>query len=180
LTAIKGVRALVEAMPAVLKRHPNAKLLVLGQGELEQTLTQLATHLGVGDAVKFRFEFVPEEERIMHYAASDLCVFPSTYEPFGIVSLEAMAMAKPVIVGASGVVGFKEQVVPNGPEQCGVHINGADAADIAWGIGVALEDRERARRWGLAGRKRAKEHFSWDQAARETLKHYERLRNQGA
>ena len=56
----------------------------------------------------YRFDFVPESERILHYAASDLCIFPSTYEPFGIVSLEAMAMEKPVIVGARGVVGFRE------------------------------------------------------------------------
>jgi glycosyltransferase involved in cell wall biosynthesis len=44
----------------------------------------------------------------MHYAASDVCIFPSVYEPFGIVSLEAMAMEKPVVVGARGVVGFRE------------------------------------------------------------------------
>ena len=40
--------------------------------------------------------------------------FPSIYEPFGIVSLEAMAMEKPVVVGARGVVGFKEQIISSG------------------------------------------------------------------
>ncbi|RLI43081.1 hypothetical protein DRO59_02135 [Candidatus Bathyarchaeota archaeon] len=44
---------------------------------------------------------------------------PSTYEPFGIVSLEAMSMAKPLVVGAQGVVGFGEQVVSSGPDQNG-------------------------------------------------------------
>lgn len=70
----------------------------------------------------------------MHYAASDVCIFPSVYEPFGIVSLEAMAMEKPVVVGARGVVGFREQVLSSGPDQNGVHVNGEDPADIAWGI----------------------------------------------
>lgn len=60
-----------------------------------------------------------------------MAVFPSVYEPFGIVSLEAMSMGKPVVVGAGGVVGFREQVVSSGPEQNGVHINGNDPRDIA-------------------------------------------------
>ena len=42
---------------------------------------------------------------------------PLIYEPFGIVSLEVMAMEKPVVVGAQGVVGFKEQVVNGGPDE---------------------------------------------------------------
>jgi len=61
---------------------------------------------------------------MVHYAAADVCIFPSTYEPFGIVSLEVMSMAKPLIVGAQGVVGFREQVIPSGPDQNGVHVNG--------------------------------------------------------
>ena len=69
--------------------------------------------LKLEDVVKFRFEFVPEEERIAHYAACDLSVFPSLYEPFGIVALEAMSMEKPVVVGASGVSGMREIVITN-------------------------------------------------------------------
>ncbi|MGF3521538.1 MAG: glycosyltransferase, partial [Candidatus Bathyarchaeia archaeon] len=76
-----------------------------------------------------RFDFVSEDERILHYAAADLCVFPSIYEPFGIVSLEAMAMEKPLVVGARGVVGFREQVINSGTDQNGIHINGEDPAD---------------------------------------------------
>ena len=45
--------------------------------------------------VKFCFDFIPEEERILHYAACDVAVFPSYYEPFGIVALEAMAWKNP-------------------------------------------------------------------------------------
>ena len=71
--------------------------------------------LNIKNNVACRFDFVPESERIMHYAASDVCIFPSVYEPFGIVSLEAMAMEKPVVVGARGVVGFREQVLSSGP-----------------------------------------------------------------
>ncbi len=102
-------------MPLVLAEYPKAKLVILGKGEEQQDITELADLSGISKNVEYRPEFVSEEERIMHYAASDLCVFPSIYEPFGIVSLEAMSMEKPVVVGAKGVVGFREQVVPAGP-----------------------------------------------------------------
>jgi glycosyltransferase involved in cell wall biosynthesis len=118
---------------------------------------------------------VPEPERIAYYAAADMCVFPSTYEPFGIVSLEAMSMAKPVVVGANGVVGFKEQVVSSGADQNGVHVNGNDPADIAWGLKEVLKDPDRAKRWGENGRKRVLQYFTWRKAAQQTLDVYESL-----
>lgn len=172
LTWIKGVRNLVQAMPMVLKDFPKAKLVILGRGEEQKNLIDLVDRLQIKNHVIFRFEFISEEERILHYAASDVCVFPSLYEPFGIVSLEAMAMEKPVVVGARGVVGFAEQVIPSGPDQNGIHVNGYDAADIAWGLKEALKDKELAKQWGKNGRKRVLKYFTWDKAAEQTLKIY--------
>ncbi len=176
LTWVKGVRNILQAMPSVLKEYPNTKLVILGKGEEQRDIVETADRLNIKDNIVYRFDFVPEQERILHYAAADLCVFPSTYEPFGIVSLEAMAMEKPVVVGARGVVGFKEQVVNSGPEQNGVHINGEDPADIAWGIKEALRSPDRAKKWGENGRKRVLEFFTWHKVADETLKIYESLR----
>ncbi|MEM1539450.1 MAG: glycosyltransferase family 4 protein, partial [Candidatus Bathyarchaeia archaeon] len=144
LTWVKGVVNLVQAMPMILSEYPNSKLVILGKGEQQNDIVEAAARLGISGKVACRFEFVPEKERILHYAAADVCVFPSTYEPFGIVSLEAMAMAKPIVVGAQGVVGFREQVVPSGPDQNGVHVNGGNPADIAWGVKEVLCDSERA------------------------------------
>jgi glycogen(starch) synthase len=103
LTWVKGVKNLIQAMPTVLRDYPQTKLVILGKGEEEKDIEETAARLGIRDNVICRFDFVPEQERILHYAAADLCVFPSVYEPFGIVSLEAMAMEKPVVVGAHGV-----------------------------------------------------------------------------
>ena len=175
LTWVKGVGNLVQAMPMVLEEFPNTKFVVLGKGEQQDDIFETAKRLGISDKVACRFEFVPEKERILHYAASDVCIFPSTYEPFGIVSLEAMSMAKPLIVGAQGVVGFREQVVPSGPDQNGVHVNGGNAADIAWGIKGVLSDSERAKQWGENGRKRVLQYFTWRKAAEQTLQIYETL-----
>ena len=175
LTWVKGVRNLMIAMPSVLKEYPNTKLVILGKGEEQNDIVETAERLGIKEKVVYRFDFVPENERILHYAAADACVFPSTYEPFGIVSLEAMAMEKPVVVGARGVVGFKEQVLSSGTDQSGIHVNGEDPSDIAWGIKEVLRDPDKARNWGENGRKRVLEVFTWRKVAEETLKIYKSL-----
>jgi glycosyltransferase involved in cell wall biosynthesis len=175
LTWVKGVTNLVQAMPTVLSEYPNTKLVILGKGEQQNDIVETANRLGISEKVACKFEFVPEKERILHYAAADVCIFPSTYEPFGIVSLEAMSMAKPIIVGAQGVVGFREQAVPSGPDQNGVHINGGNPTDIAWGIKETLCDPDRAKKWGENGRKRVLQYFTWREAAKQTLQIYETL-----
>ena len=173
LTGIKGVHNLIESFPTVLKEHPKTKLIILGKGEDQTDLERLASRLAVTRNIKFRSEWVPEDVRILHYAMADVCVFPSFNEPFGIVSLEAMSMKKPVVVGASGVSGFREQVIPVGPDQCGVHVDGRNSADIAWGIKEVLKDPERAEQWGENGRQRVLQYFTWNKAAEDTLAIYE-------
>jgi len=162
-------------MPSVLKEYPKTKLVILGKGEEQSDIVETSNRLGIKNNVVYRFDFVPEDERILHYAASDVCIFPSVYEPFGIVSLEAMSMAKPVVVGARGVVGFREQVISSGPGQNGVHVNGEDPADIAWGIKETLRDPKRAKLWGVNGRKRVLDYFTWRKVAEQTLGVYEKL-----
>lgn len=175
LTWVKSVKNLVQAMPIIFDEFPNTKLVILGKGEEQSDIIETANRLGITDRVVYRFDFVPEEERILHYAASDVCVFPSVYEPFGIVSLEAMSMEKPVVVGARGVVGFREQVISSGPGQNGIHINGEDPADIAWAIKTVLRDPSKAKLWGENGRKRVLDYFTWRKVAEQTLQVYGKL-----
>ncbi|MBX5326665.1 MAG: glycosyltransferase family 4 protein [Candidatus Bathyarchaeia archaeon] len=175
LVWIKGADKLVLAMPQILKEIPNAKLVIVGLGEMREHIEKSVQSLKLHDHVKFRFEFMPEEERIAHYAACDVAVFPSLYEPFGIVALEAMAMEKPVVVGAAGISGMREIVVANGPNQCGFHINPNDPKDIAWGIINSLKDPKRRAELGKNGRKRVLEQFTWDVVAKNTLDLYQQL-----
>jgi len=173
LTPVKGVLNLVKAMPMVISKHPEVKLVILGKGELERSISDLINVLKIGDKVKTRFEFVPEKERIVHYGACDLFVAPSLYEPFGIIALEAMAMEKPIVVGARGTSGFRDFVIPSGPDQTGIHVDGNNSADIAWGINSLLEDLEGAKEMGKRGRIRVKQHFTWDKIAARTIEIYE-------
>ena len=173
LVTVKGVDKLVRAMPTVLKDYPNTKLLILGVGDMEGELKSLAGQLGIYNKVIFRTEFVNETERIAHYAASDIVVLPSLYEPFGIVCTEAMSMAKPVIVGAKGTNGMREQIIPSGEKQCGLHINPFEPNDIAWGIIQALQSKEHAQEMGKNARDRVLETFSWDVITKRTLEIYQ-------
>ena len=175
LTWVKGVYNLVHALPLVLQDFPNVKLIILGKGEQYKDLLYHVKMHNLQEKVVIRSEWVSEKERIAHYALADLCVFPSLSEPFGIVCLEAMAMEKPVVVGAAGISGLREQVIPSGEKRTGVHVNGNDPKDIAWGIKVALENWEEAKRWGKNGRKRVLENFTWDKVAKKTLEVYEKV-----
>jgi len=172
LVTVKGVDTLVKAMPNVLQDFPNTKLVILGIGDLEWDLKSTAENLGVKDNVIFRTEFVSEPERILHYAASDCVILPSIYEPFGIVCTESMSLAKPTIVGAKGTNGFREQIIPDGDNQSGYHINPYDPNDIAWGIKKVLEDKERAAWMGENARQRVLDTFSWDSVTKRTLEIY--------
>ena len=175
LVWVKGVDKLIRAMPQVLQKIPNAKLVVVGLGDMRDYLEGLVRNLHLEDIVKFRFEFIPEEERIAHYAACDVAAFPSLYEPFGIVTLEAMSMEKPVVVGAAGTSGMREIVSISGSDQCGFHINPNDPTDIAWGIVSAIKDSEKKVQFGRNGRKRVLELFTWDAAAKSTIQRYSEL-----
>jgi glycogen(starch) synthase len=178
LVNVKGVDRLIMAMPHVLAKIPKARLVVVGVGDLQEYLTNLSKTIRLENYVRFCFDFIPEEERIIHYAACDIAVFPSQYEPFGIVALEAMSMEKPVIVGAAGVSGMREIVICCGDEQCGYHVDPSNPSDIAWGIISALESPEKRQWLGKNGRKRVLAEFTWSRIAEKTIELYEKIAKQ--
>lgn len=172
LTGVKGVDNLMLSFPEVLREFPETRLLIIGKGEQYDDLVKMAKRLGIESRVTIISDFISETERIASYHLSDICVFPSISEPFGIVSLEAMSMKKPLVVGASGINGFKEQVIPSGNEQTGIHVDGRSPSDIAWGIKEILRDEKRALQWGENGRRRVENYFTIEKAAESTLEVY--------
>ena len=95
----KGVDVTIRALPAISAVYPNVMYLVIGRGDDQPRLAQLARDLGVAEQVVFA-GFVPNEDLVEHYRLADVYVMPSQ-EGFGIVYLEAMACGIPVISGDS-------------------------------------------------------------------------------
>jgi phosphatidyl-myo-inositol dimannoside synthase len=93
----KGVDVTIRALAAIAQTVPDVKYLVIGRGDDQSRLAQLAQDLGVGDRVVFA-GFVPTAELPEHYRLADAYVMPSQ-EGFGIVYLEAMACGVPVLAG---------------------------------------------------------------------------------
>jgi glycogen(starch) synthase len=170
LESVKGIVQLFSAIPVVQAKHPKLKLLVVGKGSLESWALSEAKRLG---GITLVTDFLDAEDKMHHYALADLCVFPSIYEPFGIVALEAGAMGKAAVVGAAGTSGLAEIVKnPGDARPTGVHVNARDSQDIAWGINLALEDLDRLQSWGKNARIRVLEEFTWQKAAKRTMAIY--------
>ena len=172
LTAVKGAVELVEAMALI--EDPKVKLVILGQGDLEEAVSEMISRKGLEDRIKTCYQFVSEEERIRHLAACDIAVFPSKYEPFGIVALEAIGHGK---AGRSGCwwgqrPARDRHIIRGEPNGC--HVNGQDAADIfAWGLEPLLSmSSQELKEMGRRGRERVLEHFTWDRIARQTAEVY--------
>jgi phosphatidyl-myo-inositol dimannoside synthase len=93
----KGVDVTIRALPQIVAQYPQVKYLVVGRGDDQPRLAQLAADLGVSDRVVFA-GFVATADLVDHYNLADAYVMPSQ-EGFGIVYLEAMACGKPVLSG---------------------------------------------------------------------------------
>jgi glycosyltransferase involved in cell wall biosynthesis len=164
----KGVEVLIDAMPEVLSHHPEAKFVVAGRG-WHGHLRERAQGKGLGHKIVFS-GFLPEPDLPRLYAVAEVAAFPSLYEPFGIVALEAMAAGVPVVT--SDVGGFREVVRH---EATGVHTWANNPHSLAWGIKRILSDPELAARLRRAGRREVQERFAWDSIAKQTLAVYEEV-----
>jgi glycosyltransferase involved in cell wall biosynthesis len=161
----KGVGVLLEAMPAILRRH-HAKLVVAGTGPYGEELKWRAYHLGISDRVHFA-GWVDDVTAQALYRYADVAVVPSTYEPFGIVALEAMAAGAPLV--ASDVGGLAEIVRH---EDNGLKALPGHAGSLAEQIDRLLTNRALAERLAANARREVEERYTWSGIARSTAELY--------
>ncbi|HEX9669350.1 MAG TPA: glycosyltransferase family 4 protein [Thermoanaerobaculia bacterium] len=149
----KGVEVLLAALAGLRKQHPEARLLIAGDGEHRRALERTAARLGVEEAVTFLGRCDAARVRALLAGASALAV-PSIYEGMPLVVLEGMEAGVPVV--ASRVSGIPEVVVDG---ETGWLVPPEDPEALAAALGEALAQPEEARRRGEAGRRRLDERF---------------------
>lgn len=154
LTEQKNLETLLRAFGTVRETRHDAHLAVVGRGEREGALRELAADLGLGNAVTFT-GFRDDVPALMH--AFDVFALPSKWEGFGVVFLEAMAAGTPVV--ASNVSAIPE-VVADG--ETGYLVRPTDDAALAGAIDRLLADPDEAERMGRRGRRRLEAEFSED------------------
>jgi glycosyltransferase involved in cell wall biosynthesis len=151
LIPVKGHLVLLRAVAQARGRVPGLTLDIAGHGPLEPALREYVRELGLGEVVRF-LGFVSPVQRAVEESA--IVVVPSLGEGFGMVALEAMERARPVI--ASAVGGLPEIVVDG---ETGIVVPPGDAGALAGAIAALASDLDRARALGQAGRTRALESF---------------------
>lgn len=152
LTSRKGHEVLFRAVQQIGDRYPRMAVLVVGEGPLRGRLEELSRHLGIAGQVRFT-GFRDDVARLMR--AADVVVLPSQNEGFGYVLAEAMAQARPVV--ASRISSIPE-VVAEG--RTGLLVPPGDAGALRDAILDLAADPDKARRMGLAGRRRVEKLFS--------------------
>jgi glycosyltransferase involved in cell wall biosynthesis len=167
LAAQKGIDTAVRALAQVRVTHPDAVLLVLGEGPERQRLERLAHDLGVSDAVVLPGR-VGDVAAL--YRRADLLIHPARWEGFGLALLEAMLAARPVVACRAGSA---PELVENG--RTGLLVETDDSDALARAVVRLLDDHSLASTYGAAGFERARREFSVDRMAERTAAIYERV-----
>ena len=165
----KGVQVLLESFSRLCLDDKDLRLLIAGAGPYEGRLKALAADLGLAGRVEF-LGFIDEQQRNSLLKQADVAVFPSLYEPFGIVALEAMAAQVPVVVSDTGglsevvthgIDGYK--VAPGRPDILAYYIQ-----EILANPGLAGDLARQA--W-----KKVLTVYDWTNIALETLEVYSKI-----
>lgn len=165
----KGVWQLLNCFPRVLESVPEARLYIGGRGPQRNTLEQRVQKLGITEQVVFT-GFIRDKERNYVYNQAKAAVFPSLYEPFGIVALEAMATKTPVIVSE---VGGLSEIVSN--RETGLKFPPGHESKLAEAIIEILSDAEFAEQLADNAWQMVESVYNWENIAHTTIDIYKEV-----
>lgn len=161
----KGVHFLLEAMPAVIKKHPTVRLILAGSGPMEEELKQKAAQLHLSDKVDF-LGMVAQTQLPALYQRATLAIFPfvvaksGDQEGFGLVQVEAMGCECPVIAGDLPAI---HDIIAH--EENGLIFPSGNTQALADAIIKLLDDPELRARLAGEGRKSVVQKFDWEAIA---------------
>jgi glycosyltransferase involved in cell wall biosynthesis len=167
LEAAKGLRYFMDAVPDVLRAHPDAEFVIAGAGPEEVNLRRQVRELGVVEHVTF----VPDVmELSQSLSAMDIFVLPSLKQGLGTIMLEAMLRGRPVIATSAG--GVYSVVTDN---RTGLLVPPRDSAALARRIVELLDDPLRARQIGRAAQDMVRREFPVERTVQQTARLYREI-----
>ncbi len=156
---LKGLSVLIEAYGRLLDAYPDLELVVIGRLKPEGATARLLDSLGLSERVSF-ISGLTNEEMAEQYARATICITPSLYEGFGLPAAEAMSCAAPVVVTDGGAL-------PEVVGEAGVVVRRGDPDALAAAVRQRLDDPAKRAALSEAGRRRARDVFSWARAGAE-------------
>lgn len=164
----KGVQNLIAAMPKIINGYNDTKLIIGGRGGMYDELREQAKNLGIENKVYFTGYLSSKEVQKM-YKCADIAVFPSTYEPFGIVALEAMLAGVPTVVSD---IGGLNEIVDHGVN--GMKSYAGNSNSIADSVLSLLYNHQLCDNITKNAKAKVKKEFNWNKIAQDTYFTYEK------
>ena len=158
----KGVQHLISAMPKILENYHDAKLVIAGKGGMLDELKAQVEAMGLGQKVYFT-GYLNAKQVSKMYKCADISVFPSTYEPFGIVALEAMLAGVPTVVSD---VGGLNEIVDHGVD--GMKSYAGNPNSLADSILALLFNPQLCESIAKKAKAKVKNEYSWTKIAQDT------------
>ena len=158
----KGIQHLISAMPKILDGYHDSKLVIAGKGGMLDDLKAQVSRMGIDNKVYFTGYLNAKQVQKM-YKCADVAVFPSTYEPFGIVALEAMLAGVPTVVSD---VGGLNEIVEHGVT--GMKSYAGNPNSIADSILALLYDHQLCNNVAKNAKAEVKRQYNWNKIAQDT------------
>ena len=163
----KGIQNLISAMPKVLDRYHDSKLIICGRGGMIDELREQVKYLGIENKVYFA-GYCDSKKMQKMYKCADVAVFPSTYEPFGIVAIESMLSGTPTIVSD---VGGLNEIIEHGVT--GMKSYAGNANSIADSVLSLLFDPKLCANISQNAIKKVRENYNWSKITDSTYYVYQ-------
>ena len=164
----KGVQHLISAMPKIINGYNDTKLIISGKGGMYDELREQARNLGIENKIYFTGYLSSKEVQKM-YKCADVAVFPSTYEPFGIVALESMLAGVPTVVSD---IGGLNEIVDHGVT--GMKSYAGNSNSIADSVLALLYNHQLCNNITKNAKAKVKKEFNWNKIAQDTYFTYEK------
>ena len=163
----KGIQNLIAAMPKILDRYHDSKLIICGRGGMIDELREQVKYLGIDNKVYFA-GYCDSKKMQKMYKCADVAVFPSTYEPFGIVAIESMLSGTPTIVSD---IGGLNEIIEHGVT--GMKSYAGNANSIADSVLALLFDPKLCANISQNAIKKVKENYNWSKITDSTYYVYQ-------